>query len=121
MQHGGKDIPQCQIPGLKLIMNLCGIENSFCMQHDLHHTRQKCNFSLTGIYDKIFGTYVTNGAKKNKSHKYYKYTVGRGSSTHHPAPTPYRPTDKPPKSTVDILYTKKQEPQILLIGSILQW
>ena len=55
-QHGGKDIPQNQLPLLKIFMKLCGIHHSFCKQHDIHHTTFKYNFCMTGIYDKIFNT-----------------------------------------------------------------
>lgn len=56
MQHGGKAIEQNQLPGLRYIMKLFGIK-SMCLQHDLHHTKFSYNFCMTGIYDRLFGTY----------------------------------------------------------------
>jgi lathosterol oxidase len=55
-QHGGKDIPINQIPGLEMVKKLFGLQNSICLQHDKHHTINNCNYSLTGIYDYLFNT-----------------------------------------------------------------
>ena len=63
LQHGGKSIPQNQIIGLELVRKLCRVGNTFSAQHDLHHTKISANYSMTGIYDKFFGTLVELEAK----------------------------------------------------------
>ena len=55
IQHGGKDIPQNQIPMLK--QRWCfGLQNSLSLQHDKHHTLNNCNFSMTDLFDLACGT-----------------------------------------------------------------
>lgn len=56
LQHGGKAIRQNQLPGLEIVRRLAGVGHSFCFQHDMHHLKVSANFSMTGIYDKWFGT-----------------------------------------------------------------
>lgn len=56
IQHGGKDIPQNQIPMLKQLRWCFGLRNSLALQHDKHHTLNNCNFSMTGLFDLAFGT-----------------------------------------------------------------
>jgi len=56
LQHGGKAIWQNQIPGLEIVRRLAGVKHSFCLQHDLHHTKVNSCFSMTGIYDKWFAS-----------------------------------------------------------------
>jgi sterol desaturase/sphingolipid hydroxylase (fatty acid hydroxylase superfamily) len=55
-QHGGKNIPSNQVPGLQIVMNMCGVKHRMCLLHDLHHTKFNYNFGMTGIWDKLFGT-----------------------------------------------------------------
>ncbi|MEQ1507620.1 MAG: sterol desaturase family protein [Myxococcota bacterium] len=51
-QHGGKDIPVNQVPGLEIARRLAGVRHSMCLQHDAHHIRMSRHFSMTGIFDR---------------------------------------------------------------------
>jgi sterol desaturase/sphingolipid hydroxylase (fatty acid hydroxylase superfamily) len=59
-EHGGKDIPIRLIPGLNSVRFVFRICSNTPKLHDIHHTLLNVNFSLTGIFDRCFGTLKEN-------------------------------------------------------------
>jgi sterol desaturase/sphingolipid hydroxylase (fatty acid hydroxylase superfamily) len=55
-EHGGKNIPIRLIPGLTILRHIFGIDACSPKLHDIHHSKLTVNFSLTGIFDRFFGT-----------------------------------------------------------------
>ena len=58
LQHGGKDIEIDSIPFVEHIRKLF-INQNMCLIHDTHHSIYNKQYSLTGIPDKVLGTYYT--------------------------------------------------------------
>jgi sterol desaturase/sphingolipid hydroxylase (fatty acid hydroxylase superfamily) len=55
-EHGGKNIPIRLIPGLHILQFIFGIHTNTPKLHDLHHSLLTVNYSLSGIFDRWFGT-----------------------------------------------------------------